>query len=99
MRFDVITLFPEVIESYCAASIVGLAQRDRIIAVKTHNVRAYGEGRHRQVDDKPYGGGPGMVFKAGPLIKTVSAVLKLAPRKKTKIRSEEHTSELQSQSI
>jgi tRNA (guanine37-N1)-methyltransferase len=85
MRFDVITLFPEIIESYCRASIVGRAQRDKIVSVHAHNLRAYGEGRHRQVDGKPYGGGAGMVFKVGPLIGAVTAALKRAPRKKTKI--------------
>lgn len=85
MRFDVITLFPEIIKSYCAVSIVGRAQRDRIIAVHAHNLRAYGTGKHLQVDDKPYGGGAGMVLKAGPLVKAVGKIQQRAMRKRAKI--------------
>jgi len=84
MRFDVITLFPEIIESYCAASIVGRAQHEKIIAVKAHNLRVYGEGRHQQVDDKPYGGGAGMILKAGPIITCVDTILKRGERAITK---------------
>ena len=85
MRFDIITLFPEIITSYCAASIVGRAQRDRIISVYTHALRAYGSGKHQQVDDKPYGGGAGMVLQAGPLVKAVGRIPQRAAGKKTKI--------------
>ncbi|MFA4872783.1 MAG: tRNA (guanosine(37)-N1)-methyltransferase TrmD [Patescibacteria group bacterium] len=85
MHFDVITLFPEIITSYCAVSIVGRAQRDRIIAVHAHNLRAYGIGKHQQVDDKPYGGGAGMVLQAGPLVKVVGKIPQRTARKRVKI--------------
>ncbi|MEW6610939.1 MAG: tRNA (guanosine(37)-N1)-methyltransferase TrmD [Patescibacteria group bacterium] len=74
VHFDVITLFPEIIESYCTLSVVGRARREKFIAVAAHNLRRYGKGTHQQVDDKPYGGGAGMVLQAPPLIKAVQHI-------------------------
>ena len=67
MQFDLITIFPQIFDSYLQESLFKRAQKKKIIKVKIHNLRDYTKDKHRTVDDKPYGGGPGMVFKVGPI--------------------------------
>jgi tRNA (guanine37-N1)-methyltransferase len=67
MRIDVLTLFPEVLEPFVASSIVGRAVRAGIVDVECVNFRAFTHDRHRTVDDRPFGGGPGMVLACGPV--------------------------------
>ena len=67
MLLEAITLFPELIEIPMRTSIMGRAQEKGIIKVKVHQLREHGLGRHRQVDDTPFGGGPGMVLRPEPL--------------------------------
>lgn len=67
MRFDVVTLFPELIDAFTACGIVRRAVERELIQVSTWNPRDYTRDRHRTVDDRPYGGGPGMVMKVEPL--------------------------------
>lgn len=66
MRFDVITLFPDIISNYCSFSIPGRAQREGIITVNTVNPRDFTHDVHKKVDDTPYGGGAGMVLMCQP---------------------------------
>ncbi len=72
MRFDVITIFPDIFEPYLNTSILRRARERKIISVKTHGLRDFAEGKHRQVDDKPYGGGAGMVLMAEPILRAVT---------------------------
>ena len=74
MRIDIITLFPEMFRGPFEASIVARAAEQRIVQIELHNLRDWGEGRHHVVDDSPYGGGAGMVLKAGPVFQAVEAV-------------------------
>lgn len=67
MHIDLITLFPEACAAYLDASIVGRARRRGLISVDTIDPRAWAGGRHRKVDDRPFGGGPGMVMMAPPV--------------------------------
>ncbi len=67
MRFDVLTLFPELIEQVTASSIIGRARTAGIIEVNAHNIRDYSQDKHRRVDDTPYGGGMGMLMAAEPI--------------------------------
>jgi tRNA (guanine37-N1)-methyltransferase len=67
MLLEAITLFPELIEVPMRTSIMGRAQEKGIINVRVHQLREHGLGRHRQVDDTPFGGGPGMVLRPEPL--------------------------------
>jgi tRNA (guanine37-N1)-methyltransferase len=67
MRFDVITLFPDMIMSAVSYGITGRAQERQIIELSAWNPRDYTHDKHRTVDDRPYGGGPGMVMKYQPL--------------------------------
>ncbi|MCH8216915.1 MAG: tRNA (guanosine(37)-N1)-methyltransferase TrmD [Planctomycetes bacterium] len=67
MRIDVLTLFPEMFTSPLSASILGRAQERGIVEVCLTNIRDYATDDYRKVDDKPYGGGPGMVMMPGPV--------------------------------
>jgi len=67
MRIDVVTLFPEMIRERAAYGIQGRAIDNGLLALETWNPRDYSEDRHRAVDDRPYGGGPGMVMQVQPL--------------------------------
>jgi len=64
MRFDIITIFPKIFDSYLSESILGRAQKKGLIAIRTHDLRAFTTDKHRKVDDAPYGGGAGMVMMA-----------------------------------
>lgn len=67
MRVDVITLFPEVVTVPLGTSIVGRAQERGALTLAVHDLREQGMGKYRQVDDEPYGGGPGMVLRPEPI--------------------------------
>lgn len=67
MKFDVLTLFPEMFESVLGGSIIGRAINSKIIDVKLTNIRDYSQDKHRRVDDYPYGGGSGMVMQPQPI--------------------------------
>ncbi len=71
MRYEVITLFPEIIEVYVRSGVLGKAIQKGIIEVKVYNLRDFCTDKHRQVDDYPYGGGPGMVIKPEPVFRAV----------------------------
>ena len=71
IQFDVITLFPEIVEPYVGASILGRAQKAKLIEIKAHNLRDWTTDKHKTVDDTPYGGGAGMVMKVEPFEKAV----------------------------
>lgn len=83
MKFTAITLFPEMITDYASAAILGRALKSQKISVSTVNPRAFATDKHGTVDDKPYGGGAGMVMKIEPLYK---AIKQAAPRASKKRR-------------
>ena len=74
MRFDVLTLFPGLFESYLGQSILKLAIERELVDVQTHDFRDFAAGRHKQVDDKPFGGGPGMLLMCPPVFDCVESV-------------------------
>jgi len=76
MRIDVITLFPDALAGLTDLGVTGRAIRDGRVDLKTWNPRDYAENRHRTVDDRPYGGGPGMVMTVEPLGSVIRAVRK-----------------------
>lgn len=76
MRFDIMTLFPDLVGTVLGESIIGRAQKSGAISVKTHNIRDYSEDKHRRVDDTPYGGGKGMLMMAPPIYNCYEAILR-----------------------
>jgi tRNA (guanine37-N1)-methyltransferase len=79
MRFDVFTLFPEVIQPYLQASILQRAQENALVEFQIHNIRDWTTDKHHITDDEPYGGGGGMVMKAEPIFNAVEDVLGTPP--------------------
>lgn len=77
MRFDVLTLFPEIIESYCNFSIMKRAKDGQVFTLNTVNPRDFTLDKHKKVDDTPYGGGAGMVLMAQPYVDAYDSVEKL----------------------
>ena len=75
MQFDIMTLFPDLVDTVLGESIIGRAQKSGAIAVRTHNIRDYSEDKHRRVDDTPYGGGKGMLMMAPPIYNCYRAIL------------------------
>ncbi len=89
MRFHVITIFPDIFDSYMNESIIGRAKEKKLIDIKFYNPRDFikaPKNNYRPVDDRPYGGGPGMVMRAEPLIKAIEKSLsKIKDKKRVKI--------------
>ncbi len=93
MRFDLLSIFPHSLDSYFSSSILAKAQANKLISIKTHDIRKAATDKRHTVDDKPYGGGPGMVIQIEPVYKTLKKVYKktskttrvilLSPRGKT----------------
>ena len=94
MNFHVITIFPEVCEVYTNASVLGRAQKSKKgkgakqkgkkISINYYNPRDFAKGKHKKVDDKPYGGGPGMVMQAEPILKAWQKAVGRKNQKKVK---------------
>jgi tRNA (guanine37-N1)-methyltransferase len=74
MRFDVLTLFPEIFQGYLTQSILKLALDQGIVTLNLWNIRDWAKGKHKSVDDRPFGGGPGMVLMPEPVFDAVEAV-------------------------
>ena len=83
-RFHIITIFPEMFDSYFRESLMKRAHEKKLLAVKTYNLRDFTNDKHRKVDDRPFGGGPGMVLKIEPIYSAVESVKRQASRKKSK---------------
>src|SRR5438445_7405878 len=74
MRFDVLTLFPDLFQGYLSQSILKLALGRGLVQIKLWNIRDWAKGQHKSVDDRPFGGGPGMVIMPEPVFDAVEAV-------------------------
>ena len=74
MRFDIMTLFPGLVDTVLGESIIGRAQKSGVISVCTHNIRDYTEDKHLKCDDYPFGGGAGMVMMAPPIGNAIDAL-------------------------
>lgn len=75
IHFDIITLFPEFFQNPLKTSLFGKAIEKNLVSVNLYNLRSFGEGKSKSVDDKPYGGGPGMVIKVNVLVKALEEVI------------------------
>lgn len=85
MRIDILTIFPEMFNPVLNESITGRAQQAGVVEIHTTNIRNYTDDKHRKVDDRPFGGGPGMVMACQPIWDAVQAVEKQDQRKTTRI--------------
>ena len=85
MRFDILTLFPDMVTSVLSESIIGRAAKKGAIEFKAHNIRDYSEDKHRRVDDTPYGGGMGMLMAAPPIYSCYSAIINEVNSEKTRV--------------
>ena len=74
MRFDIVTIFPNMFDSVLAETIIKRAQEKRLVEFHLHDIRDHTKDKHRSVDDTPYGGGAGMVMRPDPLVDTVEAI-------------------------
>ncbi len=79
MRIDIVTLFPQACSDFLSTSIVGRAQRDGLVDINCVNPRDWTDDKHQTVDDRPFGGGPGMVLKVEPLAKCIDSIRDTAP--------------------
>lgn len=77
MKFDVLTLFPDMFSAYLREGILGRAIQRGLVDVELLNIRDFATGPHRTVDDRPYGGGDGMVMKAGPIFRALQSVTRM----------------------
>ena len=78
LRIDILTLFCEMFDGFLEASIVGRAVRSGLVEVHRTNIRDFAADSYGKVDDKPFGGGPGMVIKLQPIVDCIEAVIKQA---------------------
>ncbi len=74
MRVDILTLFPAMFPPVLSESILRIAQEKRLVECHVHDLRPFGDGSRRNVDDRPYGGGPGMVMTCGPVFRAVEEI-------------------------
>ena len=81
MRFDVLTLFPEMFPGYLSQSLLNKAIQRGLVDVQIHDIREWAKDKHHKVDDRPFGGGPGMVLKVEPVVECVEAVQQFDERK------------------
>ena len=79
MRFDVLTLFPDLFQGYFTQSLLKLALDKKLVEIHLWNIRDWAKGKHKSVDDRPFGGGPGMVIMPEPVFDCVEAVQANAP--------------------
>jgi tRNA (guanine37-N1)-methyltransferase len=80
MRFDILTLFPDLFASFLRETIPGRAVAKGLIDIRLINIRSFAGGPHRLTDDRPYGGGDGMVMKAGPIFRAIQSVERVSHR-------------------
>jgi tRNA (guanine37-N1)-methyltransferase len=85
MIFDIITIFPKIFNSFLKESLIAHAQKKRLIKVKVHNLRKWAIDKHKNVDDRPFGGGLGMVIKIEPIYKAVQSLKSKVKSQKSKI--------------
>jgi tRNA (guanine37-N1)-methyltransferase len=79
MRFDVLTLFPGIFTGYLGQSLLAKAREAGLVDVQLHDIRQWSRDKHHKVDDRPFGGGPGMILQVEPVVDCVEAVQQLAP--------------------
>jgi len=85
IKFDIITIFPDIFDSYFKESLIARGQEKKLIKINIHNLRDWTSDKHKTVDDKPFGGGLGMVLKIEPIYKSVQSLKSKVKSQKSKI--------------
>ncbi|MFH1621647.1 MAG: tRNA (guanosine(37)-N1)-methyltransferase TrmD [Candidatus Omnitrophota bacterium] len=85
MRIDIITIFPDIFNPILGESIIKRAQKKKLIKIVVHNLRDYSKDKHRKIDDRPFGGGPGMVFRPEPIFDAIKAIKSKSKGRKVKV--------------
>jgi len=86
MHFELLSAVPELLEGYLGGSILGRAAESGVVSFEAFSLRSYGEGKHNQIDDAPYGGGSGMVMKPGPVVAALEAAQdRAAPSERVRV--------------
>ena len=85
MQIDIITIFPKMFAPVLNESIIKRAQAKGLVKINVHDLRDYSQDKHRKVDDRPFGGGPGMVFRPEPIFAAVESIKRKAKLKKPKV--------------
>ena len=76
IKFDIITIFPNIIEEYINTGIVRIAREKKLVEINAHDLRKWTKDKHKTVDDTPYGGGPGMIMKVEPIYQAIKELKK-----------------------
>jgi tRNA (guanine37-N1)-methyltransferase len=85
IKFDIITIFPDIFNSYIGESLIARAVKKKLIKINIHNLRKWTTDNHQTVDGRPFGGGLGMVMQIGPICKAVNFIVRQNKKKKSKI--------------
>lgn len=85
-RFHLLTIFPDIFDSYLKESFLKRAQEKKLIAIATHNIRDFATDKHKKTDDRPFGGGPGMVMKIEPIYRATEAIKRRSKTRPAKRR-------------
>lgn len=86
-QFDVITIFPKLFEPFTSEGLLARARKKKLLSITAHDLRRWTSDRHRTVDDRPYGGGAGMVLIVGPIYDAVQSISKSKVHKVRKVRN------------
>lgn len=82
LEFDILTIFPKIFDSYFSESIIKRALKKKLIKIRIYDLRRFSKDKHRKVDDRPYGGGPGMILKVEPIYEALKEIKKIRKRKR-----------------
>lgn len=85
MKFNILTIFPKIFDSYLNESLMKRAQKAKLISVKVVNIRDFTKDKHKKVDDRPFGGGPGMVMSVQPIYDAVNQIKRKIGKKKNRV--------------
>ena len=80
MRFDILTLFPDMFPAFLREGVLGRAAQKGLLDIRLTNIRSFARGKHKVTDDRPFGGGNGMVMKAGPVCRAIQSVKRVKGR-------------------
>ncbi|MEK7482506.1 MAG: tRNA (guanosine(37)-N1)-methyltransferase TrmD [Patescibacteria group bacterium] len=82
IKFDIVTIFPKIFSSWASESLIARGQKKKLLRIKAHNLRRWSNDAHKTVDDRPFGGGLGMVLKIEPIYRAVAALSKVKTKRK-----------------